>query len=132
MNYKNSHHLNNEKFKRLIGFRRETFANMLWVLHTAYAQRHKRGGCKPKLSLETYLWQLCSIDASTRTYEQIAADFNIDESDLIRRSRLAEQVPIQNSFRAGPTAAGKLGVQPERTGTSGRNLTNFNGKTTAL
>lgn len=98
MNYENSKSLTDVKFKRLVGVQRETFAQMLQVLNLAYAQLHKRGGRTPKLSLEDLLMATLQYLREYRTYEQIAADFGIDESNLIRRSRWAEDVLIKNGF----------------------------------
>ena len=98
MNYETSHHLSDSKFKRLVGIRRETFADMLQVLYPAYANLHKKGGRKPKLSLEDLLMATLQYLREYRTYEQIAADFGINESNLIRRSRWVEEVLIQNGF----------------------------------
>ncbi len=60
---------------------------MLQVLNVAYIQTHKRGGRTPKLSLEDLLMAILQYLREYRTYEQIAADFGIHESNLIRRSK---------------------------------------------
>ena len=39
-----------------------------------------------------------------RTYEQIAADFGIHESNLIRRSRWVEETLVQNGFTISKVA----------------------------
>ncbi len=88
MNYENSKSLTDIKFKRLLlGVQRETFVKMLQVLNVAYIQMHKRGGRTPKLSLEDLLMAILQYLREYRTYEQIAADFGIHESNLIRRSK---------------------------------------------
>lgn len=98
MNYENSKSLTDVKFKRLVGVQRETFAQMLQVLNSAYVQTHKRGGRTPKLSLEDLLMATLQYLREYCSYEQIAADFGIHESNLIRRSKWAEEVLIKNGF----------------------------------
>lgn len=98
MNYENSKSLTDVKFKRLVGVQRETFAQMLQVLNSAYVQTHKRGGRTPKLSLEDLLMATLQYLREYRSYEQIAADFGIHESNLIRRSKWVEEVLIKNGF----------------------------------
>jgi len=98
MNYENSKSLTDVKFKRLVGVQRKTFAQMLQVLNLAYAQTHKQDGRTPKLSLEDLLMATLQYLREYRTYEQIAADFGIHESNLIRRSKWAEDTLIKNGF----------------------------------
>ena len=98
MNYENSKSLTDVKFKRLVGVQRETFAQMLQILNSAYVQVHKQGGRTPKLSLEDLLMATLQYLREYRSYEQIAADFGIHESNLIRRSKWAEEVLIKNGF----------------------------------
>lgn len=98
MNYENSKSLTDVKFKRLVGVQRETFAKMLQILHLAYAQTHQHGGRTPKLSLEDLLIATLQYLREYRTYEQIAADFGIHESNLIRRSKWVEEVLLKNGF----------------------------------
>ncbi|VKH96633.1 transposase-like protein, IS1381 ISSpn7 [Streptococcus pneumoniae] len=74
------------RFKRLVGVQRTTFEEMLAVLKTAYQLKHAKGGRKPKLSLEDLLMATLQYVREYRTYEEIAADFGIHESNLIRRS----------------------------------------------
>ncbi|COB34502.1 transposase-like protein%2C IS1381 ISSpn7 [Streptococcus pneumoniae] len=86
MNDEASKQLTDARFKRLVGVQRTTFEEMLAVLKTAYQLKHAKGGRKPKLSLEDLLYAHSSIVREYRTYEQIAADFGIHESNFIRRS----------------------------------------------
>lgn len=98
MNYEQSQLLSDVKFKRLVGVQRQTFSAMLDILETAYAQAHRQGGRKPKLSLADLLTATLQYLREYRTYEQIAADFGIHESNLIRRSKWCEQVLVKNGF----------------------------------
>lgn len=51
-----------------------------------------------KLSLAGLLIATLQYLQEYRTYEQIAADFNIHENNLIRKSHWVENTFIQNSF----------------------------------
>ena len=90
MNYESSKVLSDARFKRLVGVQRTTFEEMLAVLKTAYQLKHEKGGRKPKLSLEDLLMATLQYTREYRTYEQIAADFCIHESNLICRSQWIE------------------------------------------
>ncbi len=85
MNYEASKQLTDARFKRLVGVQRTTFEEILAVLKTAYQLKHAKGGRKPKLSLEDLLMATLQYVREYRTYEQIAADFGIHESNLMRR-----------------------------------------------
>ena len=77
---------------------------MLAVLKTAYQRKHAKGGRSPKLSLEDLLiMATLQYMREYRTYEQIAADFGIHESNLIRRSQWVEETLIQNGFTISKT-----------------------------
>ncbi|CVV83034.1 transposase [Streptococcus pneumoniae] len=86
MNDEASKQLTDARFKRLVGVQRTTFEEMLAVLKTAYQLKHAKGGRKPKLSLEDLLMATLQYVREYRTYEEIAADFGIHESNLLRRS----------------------------------------------
>ncbi|MCC9775282.1 helix-turn-helix domain-containing protein, partial [Streptococcus agalactiae] len=95
MNYEASKQLTDVRFKRLVGVQRTTFEEMLAVLKTAYQREHAKGGRTPKLSLEDLLMATLQYMREYRNYEQIAADFGIHESNLIRRSQWVESTLIQ-------------------------------------
>ncbi|CEY50245.1 transposase-like protein%2C IS1381 ISSpn7 [Streptococcus pneumoniae] len=75
----------------------------LAVLKTAYQLKHAKGGRKPKLSLEDLLMATLQYVREYRTYEQIAADFGIHESNLIRRSQWVEVTLVQSGFTISRT-----------------------------
>ena len=87
MNYEASKPLTDARFKGLVGVQRATFEEMLAVLETAYQRKYAKGGRTTKLSLEDLLMATLQYMREYRTYEQIAADFGIHESNLIRRSQ---------------------------------------------
>ena len=104
MNYESSKPLSDARFKRLVGVQRTTFEEMLAVLKTAYQRKHAKGGRSPKLSLEDLLiMATLQYMREYRTYEQIAADFGIHESNLIRRSQWVESTLIQSGFTISKT-----------------------------
>ena len=76
---------------------------MLAVLKTAYQGKHAKGGRKLKLSLEDLLMATLQYLREYRTYEQIAADFGIHESNLIRRSQWVEVTLLQSGFTISRT-----------------------------
>ncbi|VJJ17075.1 IS1381, transposase OrfA [Streptococcus pneumoniae] len=102
MNDEASKQLTDARFKRLVGVQRTTFEEILAVLKTAYQLKHAKGGRKPKLSLEDLLMATLQYVREYRTYEQIAADFGIHESNLIRRSQWVE-VTVQSGVTISRT-----------------------------
>ncbi|EHZ22973.1 hypothetical protein SPAR33_0957, partial [Streptococcus pneumoniae GA13723] len=103
MNYEASKQLTDARFKRLVGVQRTTFEEILAVLKTAYQLKHAKGGRKPKLSLEDLLMATLQYVREYRTYEQIAADFGIHESNLIRRSQWVEVTLVQSGVTISRT-----------------------------
>lgn len=101
MNYESSKKLSDVRFKRLVGVERITFEKMLEILTVAYQAKHSKGGRKPKMSLEDILMATLQYLREYRTYEQIAADFGVHESNLIRRSHWVEETLVQNGFAIG-------------------------------
>ncbi|VRO22602.1 IS1381, transposase OrfA [Streptococcus pneumoniae] len=102
-NYEASKQLTDARFKRLVGVQRTIFEEMLAVLKTAYQLKHAKGGRKPKLSLEDLLMATLQYVREYRTYEQIAADFGIYESNLLRRSRWVEVTLVQSGVTISRT-----------------------------
>ena len=103
MNYEASKPLTDARFKGLVGVQRATFEEILAVLETAYQRKYAKGGRTTKLSLEDFLMAALQCIREYRTYEQIAADFGIHESNLIRRSQWVESSLIQSGFTISKT-----------------------------
>ena len=103
MNDEASKQLTDARFKCLVGVQRTTFEEMLAVLKTAYQLKHAKGGRKPKLSLEDLLMATLQYVREYRTYEEIAADFGIHESNLLRRSQWVEVTLVQSGFTISRT-----------------------------
>ncbi|MBF0806190.1 MULTISPECIES: IS5 family transposase [unclassified Streptococcus] len=98
MNYESSKKLSDLRFKRLVGVERRTFDKMLEILTVAYQAKHSKGGRTPKMSLEDILIATLQYLREYRTYEQIAADFGVHESNLIRHSHWVEEALVQSGF----------------------------------
>ena len=103
MNYESSKQLTDTGFKRLVGVQRTTLEEMLAVLKTTYQLKHAEGGRSPKLILEDLLMATLQYMREYRTYEQIAADFGIHESNLIRRSQWVKATLIRSCFTISKT-----------------------------
>ncbi|VOZ62481.1 transposase-like protein, IS1381 ISSpn7 [Streptococcus pneumoniae] len=103
MDYEASKQLTDTRFKRLVGVQRTTFKEMLAVLKTAYQLKHAKGGRKPKLSLEDLLMATLQYVREYRTYEEIAADLGIHESNLLRRSQWVEVTLVQSGVTISRT-----------------------------
>lgn len=71
---------------------------MLVCLEQAQASVYQKGGRKLKLSLADLLMATLQYLREYRTYEQISADFNIHESNLIRKSHWIENTLIHHGF----------------------------------
>ncbi|WP_201725610.1 helix-turn-helix domain-containing protein, partial [Lactobacillus helveticus] len=83
MKYETAKNLNNTRFKRLIGVAKPVFDEMVKVLKAEYQVKHDRGGRKPKLAIEDLLLAILQYLKEYRTYEQIAADYGVHDSNLI-------------------------------------------------
>ena len=55
MKYENADKLSDQKFRRLTGVKRKTFAKMVEILMDAEAAKRRKGGHKSKLSVEDML-----------------------------------------------------------------------------
>ncbi|TVX42244.1 transposase family protein, partial [Streptococcus pneumoniae] len=96
MNDEASKQLTDARFKRLVGVQRTTFEEMLAGLKTAYQLKQAKGGRKPKLSLEDRLIASRQYEREYRNYDEIAADFGINERNLLRRSQWVEVTRVQS------------------------------------
>jgi len=61
-----------EKFRRVTGVKRETFGKMMEILTAAFAEKRKRCGRKPKLSLEQMLLATLEYLREYRTYSELS------------------------------------------------------------
>ncbi len=86
----------NTKFRRITGVKRATFQKMVGILQEAYAEKHRRRGRKPKLSIEDILLATLEYLREYRTYAHIAASYGIAESNIYRRIKWVEDTLIQD------------------------------------
>jgi len=86
----------NEKFRRITGVKRITFEKMVEILQKAYAAKHLRRGRKPKLCIEDMLLATLEYLREYRTYAHIAASFGLDESNMYRTIKWAEDTLIKD------------------------------------
>ncbi len=69
---------------------------MVEILQEAYAQKHRRRGRTPKLSIEDLLLATLEYLREYRTYAHIAASYGIAESNIYRGIKWVENTLIQN------------------------------------
>ena len=101
MKYEIAKNLNNTRFKRFVGVSKPIFDEMVVILKAEYKTKHSKGGRKPKLSIEDLLLATLQYLKEYRTYEQIAADYGLHNSNLIRRSHWAEETLVKHGFNIG-------------------------------
>ncbi len=86
----------NTKFRRITGVKRETFQKMVDILQRAYAEKHRRRGRTPKLSIEDLLLATLEYLREYRTYAHIAASYGIAESNIYRGIKWVENTLIRD------------------------------------
>ncbi len=69
---------------------------MIEILKKSYAEKHKRRGRKPKLSIENQLLAALEYWREYRTYAHIAASYGIAESNIYRSIKWIENVLIKD------------------------------------
>ena len=72
--------LDNGKFKRLIGVKRNTIEKMAKILSIDYAFKHENGGRNPKLSVENQLMLAIEYWRQYPTYEELGFTYGIAQS----------------------------------------------------
>ena len=85
-----------KQFRRITGVKRATFNKMIEILKKSYAEKHKRRGRKPKLSIENQLLAALEYWREYRTYAHIAASYGIAESNIYRSIKWIENVLIKD------------------------------------
>ena len=84
MKYETIREYSNTKFRRITGVKRATFEKMVEILREGYAEKHRRRGRTPKLSIENLLLAALEYWREYRTYAHIAASYAIAESNIYR------------------------------------------------
>ena len=96
MKYEKIKEYDEKKFRRITGVKRATFEKMVEILKKSYAEKHKRRGRKPKLSIENQLLAALEYWREYRTYAHIAASYGIAESNIYRSIKWIENTLIKD------------------------------------
>ena len=96
MKYEIIKEYNEKQFRRITGIRRATFEKMIEILKKSYAEKHRRRGRKPKLSIENQLLAALEYWREYRTYAHIAASYGIAESNIYRSIKWIEDTLIKD------------------------------------
>ncbi len=86
----------NTQFRRITEVKRATFEKMVEILQIAYAEKHRRRGRTPKLSIEDLLLATLEYLREYRTYVHIAASYGIAESNIYRGIQWVEDTLIRD------------------------------------
>lgn len=85
-----------KQFRRITGVKRAAFNKMVEILKKNYAEKHRRRGRKPKLSIENQLLAALEYWREYRTYAHIAASYGIAESNIYRSIKWIEDTLIKD------------------------------------
>ena len=96
MKYEKISEYSNTKFRRITGVKRTTFDKMVEILRKGYAEKHRRRGRTPKLSIEDLLLATLEYLREYRTYAHIAASYGIAESNIYRGIKWVEDTLIRD------------------------------------
>ena len=95
MTYEKVKNLTSEKFKRLCGVKKETFAQMVEIVENQEKLKTKTG--RPsKLSLENQVLMTLEYLREYRTYFHIAQSWGVNESTAYRIIRKLENILIRS------------------------------------
>lgn len=96
MKYEKIAKYTDKRFRRITGVRHTTFEKMAEILRKGYAEKHRRRGRTPKLSIEDLLLATLEYRREYRTYAHIAASYGIAESNIYRGIKWVEDTLIQD------------------------------------
>jgi len=96
MSFEKIRSLDEEKFRRLTGIKRNTFKEMLKVLEECECKKRRLGGHKSKISLEDQLLMTLEYLREYRTYFHICQSYNLSESSCYRIIRWVENSLIKS------------------------------------
>jgi hypothetical protein len=74
--------LSDEKFKQIIGVKKETFEKMLEIATIAYAEKHRRRGRHSKLSIDEILFMVLKYWREYVTQISLAHEFGVGEATV--------------------------------------------------
>ena len=113
MKYEKIAEYSNTKFRRITGIKRAAFDKMVEILGKGYAEKHRRRGKKPKLSIEALLLAPLEYLREYRTYAHIAASYGIAESNIYRRIKWIEDTLIRDGTFSLPGRKAPLKSETE-------------------
>ena len=90
--YEKIKNYNNRKFKRAVGIPRVLFEIFVGILTFSLNEKHKKGGRKPKLSVENILLMYLKFYRDYNTFFSLANMFGIDEANVYRWIKWSEKV----------------------------------------
>ncbi len=91
-----------EKFRRLTGVKRETFAAMVLILIAAQNSRYRKAGRKGTLSIEDKLLMALEYLREYRTYLHLGCSYGLSESACYRACRWVEDTLIKSKVFSLP------------------------------
>ncbi|KJV99026.1 DDE superendonuclease family protein [Orientia tsutsugamushi str. Sido] len=94
--------LGDEKFRRLTGVRKGTFAKMVDILRKADGLKKSKGGRKNKLNLEEQLLMALEYLREYRTYFHIGQNYGISESSAYKAVKWVEDTLVKHPNFALP------------------------------
>ena len=87
----------------MFGVRKPTFEKMLNLLENAYAERHRRGGSTPRLSVLDKLVVTLGYYHDYRTMQNIAFDYDVAKSRISDAVKWVEQTLARDGAFALPS-----------------------------
>jgi len=96
MKYEEVSKLSNNKFKRIVGVKKQTFDLMLKIVSCAYALKHEYGGKPDKAKLEDKLLIALNYWREYRTYAHLGISYGYSESQICRIVHWCEDVLIKS------------------------------------
>lgn len=99
MMYENAKNYNDRNFKRAVGIPRVLFETFAGILQISMNEKHKRGGRKPKLSVENILVMYLKYYRDYNTFFSLGNAFGINETNVYRWIKWCEEI-ISTAFLA--------------------------------
>ena len=90
--------LDEGKFKRIVGIKKDTFREIVNHLKPKFEAKRKKGGRKPKLSLEDMIMATFGYLREYRTFASLAVSFGIDETNMQRNIIWCEDEMIKSDL----------------------------------
>ncbi len=102
MKYEQIKKLEEEKFRRLTGVKKETFDKMISILQEAEIKKKAKGGRNSKLSIENRLLMALEYIREYRTYFHVSQSYGVSESTAYDTIKWIEDTLIKHADFALP------------------------------